>query len=195
MPTLMGLIIIYANPVRFAKVPSLIILVLAILTIGFPLFSVLLMKWLGFIESFEMKDKKERFIPMIAIATFLLWTYFMFRPGTNTLTSSDPLLGNMLLGCVASIFLAFPFYSMLKVSFHTIGAGGLIGMLFNMMPYTDYNIMGVLISAILIAGFVGSARLYLNAHSEREVYYGYVIGFFGQFFAYNMFDRIASFFV
>lgn len=190
----MGAIIIYANPVRFAKVPSLIMLVLAILTIGFPLFSVLLMKWLGFIDSFEMKDKKERFIPMIAIATFLLWTYFMFRPGTNTLTSSDSLLGNMLLGCVAAIFIAFPFYSVLKVSFHTIGMGGVIGMLFNMMPYTDFNVMGILIAAILVAGLVGAARLYLNAHSEREVFYGYAIGFFGQFFAYNMFDRIASFF-
>lgn len=191
----MGLILIYTNPIRFAKVPSLIILVLAILTIGFPLFSVLLMKWLGFIDSIEMKDKKERFIPMIAIATFLLWAYFMFRPGTNTLTSSDPLLGNMLLGCVVAIFIAFPFYSVLKVSFHTIGMGGLAGMLFNMMPYTDFNTIGILISAILVAGFVGAARLYLNAHTEREVYYGYVIGFFGQFFAYNIFDKVAAFFM
>lgn len=194
MPTYMGLIIIFTNQVRFAKVPNLLILVLALLTIGFPLISILIMKGLDLIESLEMKDNKERFIPLIAVATFLLWTYFMFKPGTNTITSSDPLLANMILGCVISIFIVFPLNSVHKISLHTVGMGGLIGMIFNILPQTDFQMIGILIVAILSAGLVGSARLYLKAHTNREIYGGYLIGFFGQFFAYNVFEKIMAFF-
>lgn len=194
MPTYMGLIIIFTNQVRFAKVPNLLILVLALLTIGFPLISILIMKGLDLIESLEMKDNKERFIPLIAVDTFLLWTYFMFKPGTNTITSSDPLLANMILGCVISIFIVFPLNSVHKISLHTVGMGGLIGMIFNILPQTDFQMIGILIVAILSAGLVGSARLYLKAHTNREIYGGYLIGFFGQFFAYNVFEKIMAFF-
>lgn len=194
MPTYMGLIIIFTNQVRFAKVPNLLILVLALLTIGFPLISILIMKGLDLIESLEMKDNKERFIPLIAVATFLLWTYFMFKPGTNTITSSDPLLANMILGCVISIFIVFPLNSVHKISLHTVGMGGLIGMIFNILPQTDFQMIGILIVAILSAGLVGSARLYLKAHTNREIYGGYLIGFFGQFFAYNVFEKVMAFF-
>lgn len=194
MPTIMGIIIIFTNEIRFAKVPNLLILVLAMLTIGFPLISVLLMKWLDLIESLEMKDSKERFIPMIAVTTFLLWTYFMFRPGTNTITSSDPLLANMILGCVVSLFIVFPLNSIQKISLHTVGMGGLMGMIFNIMPHTDFQMLGLLIVAIFFSGLVGSARLYLGAHTQKEVFGGYLIGFFGQFFAYNVFEKLAAFF-
>jgi membrane-associated phospholipid phosphatase len=190
----MGAIIIMSNPVRFAKVPYLLMLMLAILTIGFPLIAVLLMKWLDLIESFEMKGSKERFIPMIAVATFLLWAYFMFKPGTNTITSSDTLLSNMILGSIAALFIAFPFYSVQKISFHTMGMGGLMGMLINIIPHTSYNLLWLLLLSMIISGLVGSARLYLGAHTNREVFAGYLIGFFGQFFAYNMFQKIADFF-
>jgi membrane-associated phospholipid phosphatase len=190
----MGAIIIFTNPVRFAKVPYLLLMMLAFLTIVFPLVSVVLMKWLDLIDSLEMKGKKERFIPMIAVSTFMLWAFFMFKPGTNTITSSDVLLSNMILGCVAAIFLAFPFYAVQKISFHTMGMGGLMGMLLNIMPHTSYNLLGLFMLSILLAGLVGSARLYLGAHSDREIFGGYLIGFFGQFFAYNMFHKIEAFF-
>lgn len=190
----MALIIIGANPILFTKAPSLLLMVLSILTIGFPLIAVVLMKWLDLISSFEMKDAKERFIPMIAIATFWLWAFFMFKPGSTTITSSNALLSNMLLGSVLSVFIAFPFNSLQKISFHAIGMGGLVGLFINIIPYSSYNLIGFFLIAILLAGLVGTARLYLKEHTLSEIFGGFLIGFMCQFLAYQFYDRIAHLF-
>jgi membrane-associated phospholipid phosphatase len=75
----------------------------------------------------------------------------------------------------------------LKISMHTTGSGGMIAMMLILTPYTEYNALWFIVAAILIAGCVGAARLALKAHSEREVYYGYLSGFFSFMVAANIF--------
>lgn len=194
LPTYMAGIIIWANPILFSQFPSLLMLVIALLTIGFPLFAITLMKWLGMISSFEMNDSKERFIPLIAVATFWMWAFFMLKPGGSTITASHSILSNMLLGSVLSIFIAFPLNSLMKVSFHTIAMGGLVGMFINIVGVAEMNLVPFLLVAILLAGFIGTVRLYLKAHSQMEVFVGLFIGFFCQFLAYGFYDKLAHLF-
>lgn len=71
-----------------------------------------------------------------------------------------------------------------KLSVHSLAMWGAVGM---MLPMNKISEVGTLliptVTVIMIAGFVMSARLALNAHTPREVLVGstsgFAIGFFG----------------
>lgn len=196
MPVYMAFIIVSANPVQFANLHgkhyNIVMGMLTMLMVGFPLISIALMKGLGFIKSFQMKGVKERFIPMIAVATFYLWAYTMFKPNSKMVFAQDPLLSNMLLGCVLGTFFAFFFNSFYKISLHSIAVGGLVAVIMNIMPISPYNLLPLLLLSILLAGFVATTRLILKEHSSKEVYMGLLAGYFAQFIAYNFLGSLAE---
>ena len=45
----------------------------------------------------------------------------------------------------------------------------------------------VLLFAVILAGAIGSARLYLQAHRPEEVYGGYLVGVFAQIIAFRIY--------
>lgn len=194
MPVYMAFMVVEFNPSHFpdlfGKHYNVILGMLVMLMVGFPLISIAIMKGLGMIQSFEMKGSRERFIPMIAVGTFYLWTFVMYKPSSKMVFAQDPLLSNMILGCVIGIFLAFFFNSFYKISFHTIAAGALVSLLMNIMPYSSYNLTPLFILSIVIAGLVATSRLILKAHTSKEVYMGLLAGYFAMFFSYQVYGRL-----
>ena len=64
-----------------------------------------------------------------------------------------------------------------KISAHAIGIGcasGFLFLLYETSP-TSSLFMAMVIS-ILLAGIIISARLYLEAHTPKQVYWGYFMG-------------------
>lgn len=177
-------------PDLFGRKYNMTMMMLVILMIGFPLISLAIMKGLDMIKSFTMKNVKERFIPMIAVATYYLWTYMMFKPDSKTAFATDPVLSNMILGSVISIFLAFFFNSFYKISLHAIAAGGMLSVIMNIMPISSFDMSYILLAGILLAGLIATARLYLKEHTNKEVYMGFFAGYFAQFFAYQIWGNI-----
>lgn len=196
VPVYLGFIIVAYVPTHFAELfgrkYNMTMMMLTMLMVGFPLVTLLIMKGLGMLKTFTMRDVKDRFIPMIAVATYYLWTFMMFKPDSKTAFATDPVLSNMILGSVISIFLAFFFNSFYKISLHAIAAGGMLGVIMNIMPLSSYNMTLVLIIAILIAGLVTSSRLYLKEHNNKEVYMGFLAGYFAQFFAYQIWGNLIN---
>jgi len=190
IPVYLSFIIVEYNPNSFinlyGKYYISVMAMIAILMVGYPLITLLIMRGLGMIKNFNLRDVKDRFIPMIAVATFYLWTFMMFRPNSNTVYDVGPLLSNMILGSVVSIFLAFFFNSFYKISLHAIGVGAMVSVIMNIMPNADFNMTLVFIASIVVAGTVASARLYLKEHTQKEVFMGLLAGFFAQFFAYQV---------
>lgn len=177
-------------PDLFGRKYNMVMIMLAMLMIGFPLISLAIMKGLGMLKNFTMRNVKERFIPMIAVATFYLWTFMMFKPDSKTAFATDPVLSNMILGSVVSIFLAFFFNSFYKISLHAIAAGGMLSVIMNIMPIASFNMTYIFIGAIVLAGLIATARLYLKEHTNKEVYMGFFAGYFAQFFAYQIWGNI-----
>ena len=74
-----------------------------------------------------------------------------------------------------------------KISVHSLAMCGALGIL---VPFNkaveNGSMLWPTVVALLIAGLVMSSRLYLNAHTPRQVMFGavagYMIGFFGIFF-------------
>lgn len=65
-----------------------------------------------------------------------------------------------------------------KISVHSIGVGGINGLLIGISRIMEAEITPLLFLSVLIAGLVGFARLKLNAHNYSQVYTGFLLGFF-----------------
>ncbi len=154
-----------------------------------PLVVVAVMKGIGLISSFRMMDKKERIGPLIAIMTCYIW--FFINLYNNPVYPDE--LSILALGSCLAVGMGFFINNFSKISLHAIGAGGLVCGLylsFSSFELTEFKVtfpllgsfwissLFVLILSVLIAGAIGTARLYLNAHRSRDVFGGYLVGIF-----------------
>ena len=57
-----------------------------------------------------------------------------------------------------------------------IGMGGIIGSIIGISERLTIDLNNILIVLFLLAGLVGSARLYLNAHNPAQVFVGFLLG-------------------
>jgi membrane-associated phospholipid phosphatase len=162
-------------------------------TFCLPALAVAMMKGLGLIDSFQMVDKKERIIPYITTAMFYLWIFMTTHKNPNI----PVVFVSAMLGTIISIFISFFINNFSKISAHAVGVGGLIGIVAITLRWFAYsyfhlNIQGqkieiaaflVFIAVIIIGGLVCSARLWLNAHSMKDIVGGFIVGVFGQWAA------------
>jgi membrane-associated phospholipid phosphatase len=63
------------------------------------------------------------------------------------------------------------------VSTHMVGLGGLMGLVSVLQHFYGLNIGGLLVVCMLVSGLVGTARLYLQHHTESQVYAGFMLGY------------------
>jgi hypothetical protein len=196
MPTFMAIIIVYAHPQQFtdtSKIHNEVrLMYFGAITIIFPVFSLFLMRQLDIISSYALNDSKERFIPLIAIGTFWLWTYFMFKEEGLYLTSSYYPLGMMMLGSLVSLFMLFPLNFVSNVSWQMVGGGALISMLLNIIATSQYNLIYILLGGILVVGMIATAQLVLDKSNKTGLIFSFLIGFFGQFFAFQVWHRLVG---
>jgi len=176
MPTYVFMYIAYINPYLLSgwNSPQMKIALSQVFinSFIFPVITVLLMKGLGFINNLQLKTREERFVPFIATMTFYVWSYFVFKRSDLNEIFSDVLLAGLI-----SIVLAFMLTIFFrKVSLHTIGIGLAFSLILQTVPLAYVNAIPILLVVTLIAGLIGSSRLILKAHTNREVYYGYAIG-------------------
>jgi len=187
------------NPYIFSiedpKDKVVIIALITMLTVGFPLLAIFLIRFLGLNKDLNMDSRQERIVPLIITAMFYLWLFINIKNHTYV-----PLLfTSFVLGATISIFISFFINNFSKISLHTVGMGGLVCILIllqvnfnysdfilNLGPLGMYNVhLGLLIIiGVLIAGSVGAARLYLTDHSMTDIYGGYFVGVFSQIISY-----------
>ena len=172
--------LIYLHPTYFAgfsseeKTKTMVICTINL--VAFPLLAVLLLKGLGFIQSIFLHTQKDRIIPYIACGIFFFWAYIVFK--------NQDLYPKMLSVFVLGIFFASSaalianIYT--KVSMHSIGMGGWLGLCL-LLWYNNSMFMGwPLAIVVLLTGIVCTARLFLHAHSSFQVYLGLAIGLLSQ---------------
>jgi hypothetical protein len=193
-PTYGAIIILALNPNMFGyfgeKLHFVWLIMVFALTFMFPAVWILMMKGLGMIDSLNMETSKERIIPFVAAGTFYLWTTWMFKANVHLKIPTNQLIFYMMIGACISLFVAFFMNIFTKVSLHTLGAGSILGLLLIMVRFSTFDIRLLFVSAIIVAGIIGTARLILKAHTEPEIIAGYFIGFTGQFLAFSVVSRI-----
>ena len=167
------------------------------LLVLFPLIGVAMLAGLKMISGIQMKKREDRIGPLIMTLAFYIWFFINVKNGS----SFPDTLRFVSLGATLSVGLAFFINNFTKVSLHTIGASSLCVALALLLiekksTFIDidlYLIGGFRVSAIFVlllcivmAGAVGSARLYLKAHSPEEIYGGYFAGALAQIIAFKI---------
>ena len=167
------------NVIGFGRRPLPLIAPVLISTVLFPVVAILLMKGLNFVESIRLENPKDRIIPLIATMTFYFWIYLVMSN-----TNAPFLLRVLLLGSFWAVIAIFMINIFFKISMHTTAAGGAIGMIVVLMLYSPVNMVLPLFLTIIAGGIIGTARLVLSAHSQSQVWLGYIVGFLVQLAAY-----------
>lgn len=146
-----------------------------IITFFIPLLSVGLFRTLNVITSYTMEVRKERHVPFIFLAFLYLLITYLFHTQYHIDFHDNVLRFMIIINAlvVAATVVTF-FY---KISVHSIGAGGLVGMLGALnMVQEDGSLLMPMLVAVVVAGMVMSARLQLGAHTLWEVFFGGLLG-------------------
>jgi hypothetical protein len=157
----------------FENEKYLILLYVFINTFLFPTLAVFLMKKSGFVSDIFLSRRKDRYFPMLAALIFVVVTaYQLYQSRLEGLPFS------FLTGTAVCILLCIMINFRIRISFHAAGAAGLCALLAYSATVQGFGEMILLFTlSILVAGLTGASRLYLKAHSVREVYLGYLLGF------------------
>lgn len=164
------------------QLQRIILSLVFVTTTVLPVITVLILLQKGMIRSMEMKSIAERRIPFITTAFFYLVCYYLL------LRMPVPrMLSLMVLGATISIFIAWLLSFRWKVSIHMIGIGGIAGMLLGLSQILNAGLILTILGAIIVSGMLGSARLYLGAHSQAQIYTGFGIGLFTEWWIISWF--------
>lgn len=150
-----------------------------------PLVLLFILKSLKKIDSYQLKKRKERKLPL-AIMVVLFYTLGNLFKRILILEEISLLFHATSLGLITTYFLL---NFSIKSSIHLLSIGISCGFFMTVALKSDESYMLIIIINFLIAGLLGSARLHLKAHSPKEVYVGLLIGIstvFGMYIIYSM---------
>lgn len=175
MPSI-AFLILFSLPAYFAlilplKARMMIFSVVFINTAILPFFSLILLKRLGLITSFGLEKREERLYPLMLGTILVYLTYFLFRRLSLPGVYSVFLFGTSLIALV-TLVITWRY----AISIHMIAIGGVTGMLLGIQTLGFAPVLPWLAISILVAGIMGSARLFLKAHDAPQVYLGFLLG-------------------
>lgn len=183
VPTLVFAFFVIASPSLFfgltPKNVNMWLISIAYITITFPLLVVFLMWRLKFIETIHMNEPKERYGPLIASMLFYFWVFWLFHKQFD----AHLLIQGFLLGVFFTTVLVFMASIFFKISMHSAAWGSVATFAIIYSFQGKEHFLPFLIASILIAGLVGSIRLFLQAHTLRQVIAGYIAGIIAQVLA------------
>lgn len=178
MATWFVLLLLHTNPYSFAGMSTkVVVAVVFINTFMFPAIAILLMRKLGFVSSLEMPDHKQRIIPLVATIIFYVWAYLAIKK-----INFPFVMGVFMMGTLVSLFIAFFINVFSKISLHMVGISGALTAVMLLVMISPVDIGYYFIGTIVLTGAIATARLYLGAHTMKEVYMGFLTGMIGQVF-------------
>jgi membrane-associated phospholipid phosphatase len=142
-------------------------------TFVFPAISILSLYKGGLLSSLSMSGRSERLLPFgITSIFYAITAVFFFR------AQLDMRLLSVVIGIALSVVLMTLLTWRLKISAHSIGMSGLVGTLAAFqLKYNHLQLALPIALTVVLLGALMSARLYLSAHSPKEVWAGTVLGF------------------
>jgi membrane-associated phospholipid phosphatase len=168
-------------PINIESRNSFLILIF-LMTFVIPALNISFFRIMGSISSLTMPDRAQRVRPFFLIALIYGFSTYLFF-GKLRISVDDNLFKLLILiDCLALVAAVITLFY--KVSIHSVGVMGILGMLLPLNKVAENNALFIpTLVLIVIAGLVMSARLQLNSHTPREVLVGsltgFTIGFFG----------------
>lgn len=181
MPTIGILLYFIFSPTQLTQKQQLTVLsIVFIATYIIPLLLLVFLKAVGYINSFQVFSIKERKVPLFFMITLLFFLAELFRK-LSIVRDLSYLFYGIVLGLIITYML---FFTNLKSSLHLLSMGGAVGYFLIFQEIHDINTLPIVITFIILSGILATSRLYLKAHTPKEVYTGFFLGFCTQFIVY-----------
>ena len=140
-------------------------------TMVLPLISIFWLMQKGKVSSLEMRNHKERSLPLFKTIIWMSFGYYLLQ----NLLFYTPILKAELLGAILIILLAAIISKFWKISLHLLGIGGVVGV-FIALQIMHGDFLYLLLLFILLSGLLGLARIKQKAHNYAQVYAGFLVG-------------------
>lgn len=170
------LFLLLSDAKLYSSISIVLLIQVAILTMLLPLSIYYLMKAMGYIKSFTEATIKERKIPILLQAVFLLILIKFSGFVTELPAILYFFMGGLIASLCALLFTIFKF----KISLHMIGVTSLLAYTISLGVYLNISIIPLIAVLIVIVGNVASSRLYMKSHNIEELIAGSIIGLFSQ---------------
>jgi hypothetical protein len=142
-----------------------------VFTAVLPLLNVLVLKYLGFVKNFEMDDRKERTLPYVVGLIYYAGLFYLIYGSDIPLFYPALIITGFIL-----ILTTLLVNRSWKISAHMMGAGAFLGAMLMFSLRHRADMVPFISLSFFIGGAIGFARLYLQKHTEKQVYLGYTIG-------------------
>lgn len=135
------------------------------------------------IEDYKLRTIQERKFPIV----FMILLFFLLSKLLLDTKIVD-LLAFSFMGCALALIIVYVLFNLkIKTSLHTLSIAGIIGFLCVISYNYKINLLLFIVGFFFIFGIVALARLKLKAHSELEVYLGFLVGFISQIAIYSFY--------
>ncbi|ALO15562.1 hypothetical protein L21SP5_01923 [Salinivirga cyanobacteriivorans] len=175
MPTL-GLFVIFSSSYYMSMMPQkgqdVTYLIVFVSTFLLPVIMMSLFLLRKVIKSFEMTQTQERFVPFLVTAIFYFFSFFTLHR-----LNAPGFISSYIFGAFVIVFFISIITVKWKISAHAAGLGGMIGMILALSDLYHAHNPHFFIQAIVAAGLVGTARLFLGAHTIKQIAGGFALGF------------------
>jgi hypothetical protein len=141
-----------------------------------PAISSLILLRTGFIRSLEMKERQERTGPFLFTVIYYLFAYYLLRNFPAPVVMAT-VIRLFTLGAAVALLITALISLRWKISAHLVAIGGLTGAVAGLSIFLPNIPSGIMYGSVFLSGFIGYARLRLNAHTPAQVYAGYLLGF------------------
>lgn len=177
LPTYLFAVILYYMPVSTLTLPLrvrwVVLAMIFFTTFVLPAVAAFAMVRLGYLDSIEMDRREQRGFPLLFTGVCYAATSYLFYQEP----AYDAIFYFVMGIIAASVFLAFAISQFWKISAHSIGLGGALGLLLVLNTLApEARLMYPIMVTTFLAGAVMSARLALQAHTPAEVYGGFGSG-------------------
>ena len=157
-------------PERVRLISSLMIF---LITATIPMATILMLMRTGRIGDYAITDRRQRTVPMIVAILCYVGASFYLR-----FVHAPGFLIHFFIGAAAAAVLALGINFRWKISAHMTAIGGYCALLIWIAVHALGIVMMMpwITGAVIIAGCVGSSRLYLLRHTPAQVYAGFCLG-------------------
>lgn len=136
-----------------------------------PIIAVGVLKFVGKANTFMLDDKDERTTPYIITSCIYLFDYYLFiRFG------APQILIAYLLACSCVVVAVLIINIYYKISIHSASLGALAAVLISASQMANFDVRILLATTFFIFGLTATARLFSDAHSQLQIYSGFILG-------------------
>ena len=183
MPTFVFGVLLFLVPnvlgvdVFSATLRTSLLLLIFVGTFGVPALLIYYLYRSGYVQTLHLTTLADRRLPFVLTAFVYAFLTFLFGFRMALISTVAPEIAVLLGSITLSILLVGLISLYWQISAHSVGLSGVAGIIAGvMLKFSQTDLFLPLLLSVLLTGFVGTARLRLNAHTPAQIGAGVLLG-------------------